>query len=243
MYSPSQFSLDKIAFYREGNHLEVKSARGGLPHSLWESYSAFANSEGGIIVLGISERAGSGLQGIYKTWAAVYHTEPRMEVSSMGIDRTTLYLDFGENQPDIQAMLRLYDNVDGIVIKEEYTESSPVEGASSPVEGESAPKSSPKTYVSSPVEGESSPIEGSSSPDDPEIIKLISLSGFIESSSDEKVIMLLRINSKLSLSMIGVYLGMTKRGVQKITNRLKKQGILRYVGLGKSGEWVITDVK
>ena len=36
--------------YREGNRLEAKRAYGGLPKSLWESYSAFANSDGGVIL-------------------------------------------------------------------------------------------------------------------------------------------------------------------------------------------------
>lgn len=34
---------------------EFKSARGGLPGSLWDSYSAMANTEGGILVLGARE--------------------------------------------------------------------------------------------------------------------------------------------------------------------------------------------
>ena len=60
MDTPSSFSLELLTTYKENSLLEVKSARGGLPNSLWESYSAFANSEGGIIVLGVKENAKDG---------------------------------------------------------------------------------------------------------------------------------------------------------------------------------------
>ncbi|NVK29541.1 MAG: ATP-binding protein [Gammaproteobacteria bacterium] len=53
-------SLDDIRWLRENKHVECKLAigrdgNGELPHDVWETYSAFANTAGGEIFLGLRE--------------------------------------------------------------------------------------------------------------------------------------------------------------------------------------------
>ena len=50
------FELKNFYKYKEDNSFEVKKAEGGLPVTLWETYSSFANSNGGVIILGVGER-------------------------------------------------------------------------------------------------------------------------------------------------------------------------------------------
>ena len=48
--------VDSLLRSQEAVDLEFKTARAGFPNSVWETYSSFANTDGGTIVLGIKEK-------------------------------------------------------------------------------------------------------------------------------------------------------------------------------------------
>ena len=50
-----QENIENLLLSYESSELEFKSAKGGFPGSFWETYSSFANSQGGCVVLGVKQ--------------------------------------------------------------------------------------------------------------------------------------------------------------------------------------------
>lgn len=89
----------------ENQDIEFKSAAGGLPRSLWATLSAFANTDGGTLVLGVAERGGEfSVEGVRKPEALLKafwdgHNNPQKlnhpvcretDVEVVALDRQTL---------------------------------------------------------------------------------------------------------------------------------------------------------
>jgi predicted HTH transcriptional regulator len=75
-------SLDDINLLRESSEIECKLAggkdgKGAVPNDMWESYSAFANTDGGYIILGLKEKQHRfsvvGIENIEKVKAEVFN--------------------------------------------------------------------------------------------------------------------------------------------------------------------------
>lgn len=105
------FDISQFDGYREDNRREVKKASGGLPISLWETYSAFANCYGGVIILGVKEeKDGSwkttGLQNEFKLRKEFWDTinnHKKVNINLLSDDDVKIYA-VGENKDIVMVI-------------------------------------------------------------------------------------------------------------------------------------------
>ena len=104
-----------ISQFRENNRYEAKLAQGGLPGSIWETYSAFANTDGGLILLGVKENKNhtfeiAGVENPESLLSAFWDTVNNQNKVSLNILTGTFHRngegDYRCTKEDVSEMLR-----------------------------------------------------------------------------------------------------------------------------------------
>ena len=116
--------IKRLVAKSENAAVEFKRARGGVPADFWPSYSSFAKTDGGVIILGvrekegkreiegladtetffslvrIGERSGMGLSSLYGTWEKEHFAAPSI-VESYEPDRTKVLVEFESDDSEL----------------------------------------------------------------------------------------------------------------------------------------------
>lgn len=95
--------IKRLVAKSENAAVEFKRARGGVPADFWPSYSSFANTDGGVIILGVrekGERSGMGLSSLYGVWEKEKFAAPSI-VESYEPDRTKVLVEFESDDSEL----------------------------------------------------------------------------------------------------------------------------------------------
>ncbi len=115
----------------------------------------------------------------------------------------------------------------------ENTQAQNLGGDSVPSTPQAHPKYAPST-IESTIETTPSAIESA-------IERILSSTDFANSSTERKIINLLRVDPSLTLDKLFPLLNLSRNGVQKAIERLKESGALSREGSTKSGKWIVNN--
>jgi len=103
------FSIKDLSNYKENNRIEAKKAETELPKSIWETYSSFANSLGGVILLGVTENSDktfdlSGVNNAEKMVQDFWNSINNQKIVSVNIlsDRNVQIIEVSKNKEIIK---------------------------------------------------------------------------------------------------------------------------------------------
>ena len=227
----------------ENAAVEFKRARGGVPADFWPSYSSFANTDGGVIILGvrekdgkreieglantetffslvrIGERSGMGLSSLYGVWEKEKFAEPSI-VESYEPDRTKVTVEFEEDDSELGVK-----PAEVGVIDSEVGENTGV---------------SDDVKTGSVHEKQISDHEKSVSDDvnhDFEVLMGAYRSDFRENA--RKVFYAFAEAPEADISSVAKRLGFSAKSVWRAIRAMKEVGLLAREGGDKVGKWIV----
>ncbi len=256
------FDIAKFDSYKEDNCREVKSAKGGLPNSLWETYSAFANCRGGVIVLGVTEQSDgrwqtTGLTNERKLlkdfWDIINnkkkvsrnilsdrHVETFSE-SKTGdcITGKTQMLKGGISDPRNKALMKMFNLINigeraGSGVPDICSAWSAVGWIDPQVEEQYNPDRTILTLSFSAKQLEKT--SGNLT-----VTRAVTGNVGVNVGVTEKIIEEMKINSSINLAQIAEKLGLHKRHIERLVSGMKKKGRLRRIGPDKGGHWEVVE--
>ena len=204
--------IKKLVEKSENAAVEFKRARGGVPADFWPSYSAFANTDGGTIILGIGERSGMGLSSLYGVWEKEKFAEPSI-IESYEPDRTKVIVEFEADESEV-----------GVKKQEVREKTSEVREKTSEVR---------EKRLGS--EGENLGSEDANS--DFEVLMGAYRNDFRENA--RKILSAIADDQEIDTTGLTQKLGISEASVWRAIRAMKEVGLLVREGGDKGGKWIV----
>ena len=205
----TKLEFNKLIADGETVHLECKLAKNAIPDNFWETYSPFANTDGGTILLGvkeenhkftvvgvddarnakifnifslvkIGERSGMGLSQLYGNWEEAGYARPQLS-ESFSPERTKVEIEVEVAEKRGEVAEKVAEN-----------------------RNEVAEKVAEKL-----------------------------------SETNERIIALIRSNAHITQKMLSEAIGLTRQYVGRCMDSLQARNIIRRVGPDKGGYWEV----
>ena len=220
--------LRKLIADGETVHLECKLAKNAIPANFWETYSSFANTDGGTILLGvkeenhkftvvgvddarnakifnifslvkIGERSGMGLSQLYGNWEEAGYARPQLS-ESFNPERTKVEIEVEVAEKPSKVAEKVAEKQGKVAEKvaEKYTEKD---------------TETRSEYTEKVTE------------------KL--------SETEERIVALILSNAHITQKMLSEAIGLTRQYVGRCMDSLQARNIIRRIGPDKGGYWEV----
>ena len=226
--------IKRLVAKSENAAVEFKRARGGVPADFWPSYSSFANTDGGVIILGVrekdGERSGMGLSSLYGVWEKEKFAAPSI-VESYEPDRTKVMVEFEADDSELGVKTSKVG-----VIDSEVGEKTAELGEKNQEVGEKNSEVKEKTTLKEGGKSRSEGVNG-----DFEVLMGAYRNDFRDNA--RRVFSAITDDPGIDTSRLSQTLGISENSVWRAIRAMKAVGLLVREGGDKGGRWIVKKAK